>query len=295
MRLVASSARSAFTLIDLLTTIGVILLLMSVLVAAVQRVREAGNRASCSNNLHQIGLALHQHALEQGVLPHNGGWDKDSWILSVNGTQIYVSTNGFNWGVGRPDRSPYDQPGSWAYAILPYIEQETMHRNRVWTSPVKLYACPSRRAALAQVPANDALGVYEGGGWAWGKIDYAANGLVMGDRPRCLRLADLRDGTASTILVGEKGMDVLYYTLPGWYYDEPFFLGGSHGTYRTRALLQQDLPGLVSGNRWGSAHPAGAEFLFGDGSVRLVRYDISEANLWALMTPSGREVVSEDF
>lgn len=293
MCLPRSPDRSAFTLIELLVVIGVASLLLGLLVPAVQRVREVASRASCANNLRQLGLALHQHHDSHGVLPSNGGWDRDAWVTSVGGTPTYVSTDGLRWGVGRPDRPPREQPGSWAYAVLPFVEQQNMHRERAWTEPVKLYHCPNRRIAQAQIPQNDEHGTYEGGGWAWGKIDYAANGWVMPNRPRTLRLDDLRDGTSSTVLAGEKGMDGRYYTAPGWYFDEPFFLGGSHGTLRTRPVLLQDSPGWVSDDRWGSAHPSGALFLFGDGSVQLLAYNTSQATLRALLTPDGGEVAPD--
>ena len=291
----AKSRRApAFTLIELLAVIGIISLLLALLLPATQKVREAAARLTCANNLKQIGLALHQHHDSYGVFPHNGGWDKESWITSVEGEPTYVSTDAFRWGVGRPDRCSRDQPGSWAYSILPFLEQENVYRQRSWMNPIRLYACPSRRSADAQIPQDDAYGTYEGGGWAWGKTDYAANGWVVRGRPWTARLADLRDGTAHTILAGEKGMDTLYYTAPGWFFDEPFFLGGSHGTVRTGPVLLLDWPGLLSGDRWGSAHPAGAQFLFGDGSVRLLAFQTPGRTLSSLMSPGGGEVVQDD-
>src|SRR5436309_3201328 len=83
-------------------------------------------------------------------------------------------------------------------------------------------------------------GKYNGGGWAWGKTDYAANGLVVPNRPRCLSYADIPDGTSHTILVGEKAMDPKIGAMPGWYWDEPFFLGGSGGTQRFGTLIWHD-------------------------------------------------------
>lgn len=294
-----SPIRSAFTLIELLVVVGIFALLVGLLMPAVQRVREVASRLSCSNNLKQIGLALHQHHDTHDTFPGNGGWDGLQTIIGSNGLPTLVSTwetgrpAPVPWGVGEPNRSPYDQPGSWAYAILPSVEQENVYRTRAFSQPVKIFACPSRRPALAQQPQSDEYGIYEGGGWSWSKIDYAANGLVIPNRPRCLRLADFLDGTSQTILVGEKALDLGNYLRPTWYWDEPFFTGGSGGTQRSGAVLLPDQGGLLFRNNWGSAHPAGALFLFGDGSVRPITYGTATTVVRSLLTPNGGEVVPE--
>jgi prepilin-type N-terminal cleavage/methylation domain-containing protein len=255
------AGRAGFTLIELLVVIGIIAVLLGLLLAAVQKVRETANRLSCGSHLKNIGLALHQHHDTFGVFPSNGGWDGRQRILNVDGGPTFVFTIDFDipyvlyWGVGDPSRMSRDQTGSWAYAILPFLEQENAHRLREWREPVSVFGCPSRRPVKAMVPVDDEHGTYSGGGWTWGKTDYAANALVIPNRPRCLRMADLTDGTAQTVLVGEKAMDPRNYATGTWYWDEPFFTGGNGGTQRDGRLVFRDAVGIRFARNWGGFSP----------------------------------------
>ena len=115
-----------------------------------------------------------------------------------------------------------------------------MHAQRVWTNGVGVYICPARRQATAHPVVDDAYGQYQGGGWAWGKTDYAVNLLTFDNRPECRNMASISDGLSNTILIGEKAFNPQVELPQSWYWDEPFFLGGSKGTLRGGLALLRD-------------------------------------------------------
>src|SRR4051812_6747172 len=103
------SSRMAFTLIELLVVIAVIAILIGLLLPAVQRVREAANRAKCLNNLKQIALAIHNHEFATGRLPPG-----------------YIGTSPV---ITDDPADPASAPWVGCLAILlPYLEQEPLYR-----------------------------------------------------------------------------------------------------------------------------------------------------------------------
>ncbi|MBY0229945.1 MAG: DUF1559 domain-containing protein [Gemmataceae bacterium] len=294
-----TGGRPAFTLIELLVVIAIMAILVGLLLAAVQSVRTAAARLQCKNNLKQIALALHNFHDTMATFPGNGGYDGVSSERDTAGDPFYPSTSLggsliYYWGVGRPDAPLHLQGGSWLYCILPQLEQEGTHRARDWTTPLKLLACPARGRALSQRPVDDKNGSYAGGGYAWAKTDYAGNAFVLPNRPNGTRsLVGITDGTSNTLLVGEKPLDPAAYASGSWYWDEPYFLGGSEGTIRFGTGLARDWPGVKYLNRWGSAHPASTNFAWADGSVRALAYSTAPSVVFAQMTPDGGEPATE--
>lgn len=298
MRSASPPRQPAFTLLELLVVLGIIAVVMALLLPAVQKVREAASRIQCANNLKQIGLALTQHHDIFSVFPSNGGWDGKQVLQGANGATIHVFTwdaqikHTFYWGVAQPNVPPQQQTGSWAYAILPFMEQQAVYQQRQLAFAERLYFCPSRRSLPAEVPVDDGFGRYSGGGWAWSKTDYAANAQAIPNRPLCFSILDLSRGASNTILVGEKSLNPTYYKTDTWYWDESFFTGGSGGTQRGFGIvpgegytLLRDSSKMGMGFRynWGSAHPSGSQFLLADGSVQLLTYDTSRTALLNLL------------
>jgi prepilin-type N-terminal cleavage/methylation domain-containing protein len=286
----------AMSLIELLVTLAIIGLLAALLLPAVQAAREASRKTNCANNLHQLGLALHSHEAARRVFPNNGGPTEASQIKSKSGQMTRISTfdfgeaSRFYWGVGQPGATPANQPGSWAYALLPMIEQQAAYQNVEFMNPQPGFVCSSRRRLPSEPTVDDAYGSYESGGWPWARTDYAGNKFAFPDRPELVTAADIADGLSNTVALGEKAFSPVRQAPSSWYWDEPLFAGGSDGTVRDGALIVNDESGDEFRWHWGAAHPDVAAFLFFDGAVQWESSDIEkEAMLELLKIDEGQE------
>jgi prepilin-type N-terminal cleavage/methylation domain-containing protein/prepilin-type processing-associated H-X9-DG protein len=288
--------RSAFTMIELLVVIGIIGILVGLLVPAVQYVRESAARTQCTNNLKQIGLAVLNYHDANGFLPTNGGFPSHGQSFNLETIELGES---YDWGLGNPARAGLDQPGCWAYSVLPYIQQDGVYKDVDYSANLKVYLCPTRnRQCPQQAPATDPGPVFTGwtyqtaGRNPWAKTDYATNAAVIVARGKTMRLVNITDGTTKTLLAGEKSIDPRAYNTGGWGWDEPLFTGGSSGTSRSGTVVNHDAPGVTYEYNWGTVHSDTCHFLFADGSVQKVTTSIQQPLMRALLSPQGREIVN---
>jgi prepilin-type processing-associated H-X9-DG protein len=288
-------------LIELLVVIVIISVLIGLLLPAVQKVREAANRARCQNNLKQIGLAFHSHHDAVQYFP-TGGWDWSTLPTYRNGAPL----------VGA------EQKAGWAFQILPYVEgdntwkggQATNDRDRMLTalgSTHNVFFCPTRRSAQTVVLTDDPflnlIPPPKPTGVTTALCDYAASnwegtGVVKRYKPN--RIADIVDGTSLTLLVAEKRLNLSRLGQIQTDDGLGYAVGWDDNTIRsTDHPPQPDYygPDTEDGDEvFGSSHPARMNAVFADGSVRTISYEIDPVILNRLGNKSDGQVVEwNDF
>ncbi|HLA84230.1 MAG TPA: DUF1559 domain-containing protein [Thermoguttaceae bacterium] len=314
-----------FTLVELLVVIAIIGVLIALLLPAIQAAREAARRATCANNLRQIGTAALNHESAHKFLP-SGGW-------------------GFGW-VGDPDRGfGKTQPGGWIYALLPYLEHKEIFdigagmstipkkqaAARMCGVAVPTFNCPSRRDAkmypVIWGPPPYYINVQNNMVKGDARSDYAASGGDYFSYPETqtggpasaapqkitewrtsiqgwvakmtgicypeseTKLTDITDGASSTYFGGEKPMLPKHYDTghdpnddqtmySGYDWDTIRYANWNPVTETGHPLLpdyrlKDDIWDTYLQHCFGSAHVTSCHFVFCDGSVHGINYDIN--------------------
>jgi prepilin-type N-terminal cleavage/methylation domain-containing protein/prepilin-type processing-associated H-X9-DG protein len=313
---------TGFTLVELLVVIAIIGILVALTLPAVQSAREAGRRASCCNNLHQIGLALHGFHETNRCFPVGTALKGYPDGTSPNAIPVNLLNTG-----------PY-RPGLFA-RILPYLDYDALYRSlrmnlaidedvnvALGTTIIPIYLCPSsshvyglRKAPHSMPLVNPTM--------QFAVIDYnGLNGVnrLFTDAPSAgqlqdhggfaerqqLRLEDFVDGTSKTIDIVETvnfGRGVWIHGRP--HYNQAGYAINSLNGYNdapnsvlpdgSNLPVTNRGPGKGIGGTWGisSCHPGGANTLFVDGSVHFLSDSLSAETLTALSTRDGGETVSD--
>jgi prepilin-type N-terminal cleavage/methylation domain-containing protein len=281
--------RKGISLIELLVVIAIIALLNGLLLPAVQRVREAANRASCCNNLHQIGLGLQSYAALHGPYPA-------AYVNQPTGPDDYRP----GWG--------------WGAILLPFVEQDALGKqlpplfgggnNPAWPteltqSRLPIYRCPSDSGPdFNSARLGHALSNYRAVcGPNMAGSDFVTNqdgGGAMFQNSRITPL-DVTDGTANTLAVGECRYDGTHWAAvwPGMAGVDP----SNGGIMVSCVMWQVDTTG-INGREpqsFGSWHVGGAFFCFCDGSVRYFREGGDMQTLRWLAGRNDGQIVMPDF
>jgi len=295
--------RRGFTLIELLVVMAVISVLVALLMPAVQQAREAARRSQCRNNLKQIGLALQNYHASHDRFPPG----------YVAGATYPATTNG--WG--------------WTAMLLPYLDQAPLYNAINFQLPVEHSTnlpsvatmlpgllCPSDQTGAGTFQITDAGGTVIIP--AAPPFSYAA---TVGDdnseadaltgngtfyRNSGTRIADLVDGTTTTVLVGERGFGYVKGTWAGAPNGGLVRAGtlnpwpAATATSPVFLLVHNNWINILTDSDGGlddfsSFHTGGAQMLFADGSVRFIKTIITDGPLrrtfWGMGTRGGGEVI----
>jgi prepilin-type N-terminal cleavage/methylation domain-containing protein len=280
LRTSGGRSRRGFTLVELLVVIAIIGILIALLLPAIQAAREAARRATCKNNLRQLGVACLGYLNVQKHYPSDGwGW---FWVGDAD--------HGFGPG----------QPGNWLYNILPYLEMNQIYNlgkgqdaagkrkaaNMLTKMPISTMNCPTRRPCrVYPCPWNGTFVAYNAenntaDNNVCAKGDYAVNagydniyknsatwGDVIKPGPASfdaaptyawpnpkyylgisfnrsrIKTKDIKDGTSKTIMLGEKYVDANHYS-DGWTPgdNESMYMGADDNDRSTTWSIGGSLP-----------------------------------------------------
>jgi prepilin-type N-terminal cleavage/methylation domain-containing protein/prepilin-type processing-associated H-X9-DG protein len=309
---IARRRRRAFTLIELLVVIAIIAILIGLLLPAVQKVREAASRSQCTNNMKQLGLAMHNYHDVYKKFPAEGVSSPLSWYIMI---LPYVE-QGPLYNIVFPQ---YKAVANTNYGSVAALGNAYIAVNKTITTPIPLFICPSRRQVSG--PYDDYCGCYtnqmneaaltnyvntggyyqsildpyvmQGNPWSNAAFNFPSPGITLAQITN-------NAGTSNVLLLSHKVMAPNNYMNGGTNVKDRGFMytqftaGDATGdTQHAQHMRYPDTYGggssankgytpddnNVDENHMGGPHPGGSPVLFADGSVREYLYGYSDGSL----------------
>jgi prepilin-type N-terminal cleavage/methylation domain-containing protein len=273
--------RRAFTLIELLVVIAIIAILIALLLPAVQQAREAARRTQCRNNLHQIGLALHNYHDTHRVFPAGTITDVLPGGATTDGPEV-----------------------RWATQVLPFLDETALYNaynmsqdahtganTTVAYSVLAQYLCPSDSSPSGNT--TFAEGSYDGNsGTSYGCT--RDPGCSMARRGplysySAVRIRDIRDGTSNTTAVGEAAATGGHTIRAHWCFDSYSLILRTSGIAINTVCLNGECKHVFA-----SVHEGGAFFVFCDGQARFLSENIDMTVYRALSTIANNEIIDDE-
>jgi len=292
--------RAGFTLIELLVVIAIIAVLVAILLPAVQQAREAARRAQCSNNLKQIGIALHSYHETANCFPYGADYGGTHWtaliLPNIDQGPLYNKISNY-FGEGTGDAMNFGNSGG----------TNATDKTAACKQNFAMFRCPSAALGIGvdekgvgggyRTPGRFPI-TYVGNAWGTGgNLDDDANANAWRNADgifvfqatsgsnRFVNVRDITDGTSNTVLVGEV-LPVLgsvststdepvypngikdYWAIGGDDADDQCDLSESMGSTGVAIRSNSELA-------YNSAHVGGVQVVLADGHVHFISENIS--------------------